>query len=52
MSSSGTAIRSHHRFHDLGLDYHTTRINTDRKIRNLVHQLEALGHTVTLQPAA
>jgi transposase len=40
------------RFHDLGVDYHTTRINTDRKIRNLIHQLEALGHTVTLQPAA
>ena len=40
------------RFHDLGPDFHTTRINTDRKIRNLVHQLEVLGHTVTLQPAA
>jgi transposase len=40
------------RFHDLGPDYHTTRINTDRKIRNLVRQLQALGHTVTLQPAA
>jgi transposase len=40
------------RFHDLGPDYHTTRINTDRKIRSLVHQLEALGHTVTLRPAA
>ena len=40
------------RFHDLGPDYHTTRVNTDRKIRNLVRQLEALGHHVTLQPAA
>jgi transposase len=40
------------RFHDLGPDYHTTRVNTGRKIRNLVRQLEALGHTVTLQPAA
>jgi transposase len=40
------------RFHDLGPDYHTTRVNTDRKIRNLIHQLEVLGHTVTLQPAA
>lgn len=39
------------RFRDLGPDFHTTRINTDRKIRNLVHQLEVLGHTVTLQPA-
>ncbi|WP_433609330.1 IS110 family transposase [Dactylosporangium sp. CA-139114] len=40
------------RFHDLGPDYHTTRVNTDRKIRNLIRQLEALGHTVTLQPTA
>ncbi len=40
------------RFHDLGPDFHTTHINTDRKIRSLVHQLEILGHTVTLQPAA
>jgi transposase len=40
------------RFRDLGPDFHTTRINTDRKIRNLVRQLEALGHTVNLQPAA
>ena len=40
------------RFRDLGPDFHMTRINTDRKIRSLVHQLEALGHTVTLQPAA
>ena len=37
------------RYHDLGPDYHTNRINTDRKIRNLIHQLEALGQTVTLQ---
>lgn len=40
------------RFHDLGPDYHTTRVNTHRKIRNLIRQLEALGHIVTLQPAA
>jgi transposase len=40
------------RFHDLGPDYHTTRFNADRKIRNLVRQIEALGHTVTLQPVA
>ncbi len=39
------------RFHDLGADHHTTRVNTGRKISNLVRQLEALGHTVTLQPA-
>ncbi len=40
------------RFHELGADYHTTRINQGRKIRNLVRQLEALGQTVTLQPTA
>ena len=40
------------RFHELGADYHMTRINKGRKIRHLVQQLEALGHTVTLQPAA
>jgi transposase len=40
------------RFHDLGADYHASRIDTTRKTRNLVRQLEALGHKVTLQPAA
>jgi transposase len=40
------------RFHDLGADYHASRIDTDRKTRNLIRQLEALGHKVTLQPAA
>jgi transposase len=40
------------RFHDLGADYHASRIDHSRKTRNLVHQLEALGHKVTLQPAA
>jgi transposase len=40
------------RFADLGADYHATRIDKGRKIRNLVRQLEALGQSVTLQPAA
>ena len=40
------------RFHDLGADFHDRRVNTTRKINSLVRQLEALGHTVTLQPAA
>jgi transposase len=40
------------RFHDLGADYYTSRIDKARKTRSLVHQLEALGHKVTLQPAA
>ena len=40
------------RFHDLGANDHARRIDRDRKTRNLVHQLQALGHKVTLQPAA
>jgi transposase len=38
------------RFHDLGVDYHTNRIDQDRKIRNHLRQLHALGYTVTLNP--
>jgi transposase len=40
------------RYHDLGPDYHDQRINTNRKINSLVRQLEALGHTVTLNPTS
>jgi transposase len=40
------------RFHDLGPDYHTTRINTERKVRSHIAQLAALGYHVTVQPAA
>ena len=40
------------RFHDLGHDYYTRRIDTDRKARTHIRQLEALGFTVTLAPAA
>jgi transposase len=40
------------RFHDLGADYYTSRIDKARKTRSLVHQLEALGHKVILEPAA
>jgi transposase len=40
------------RFHDLGADYHASRIDQGRKTRNLVRQLQALGHKVTLEPAA
>jgi transposase len=40
------------RFVDLGPDHYTTHIDKDRKTRNLVRQLEALGHAVRLQPAA
>jgi transposase len=40
------------RFHDLGPDYHTNRTVTERKIRNHLAQLTAMGFHVTLQPAA
>jgi transposase len=39
------------RFHDLGPDHYTTHINEQRKTRNLVRQLQALGHNVELTPA-
>jgi len=38
------------RYTDLGPDHHDKRVNTNRKINSLIRQLEALGHTVTLQP--
>jgi transposase len=40
------------RFHDLGAGYYTSRIDRDRKTRNHVRQLQALGYSVTLTPAA
>jgi len=39
-------------FVDLGADWHTSRINPEQQTRNLVRQLQRLGHTVTLEPAA
>ena len=40
------------RFHDLGPGCYDSRINPERKKRNHIQQLEALGYKVTLQPAA
>jgi transposase len=40
------------RFHDLGSDYYTSRIDKTRKTRSHVRQLETLGYTVVLAPAA
>jgi transposase len=40
------------RYHDLGADYWASRIDKDKKARNHIRQLEALGFTVTLAPAA
>ena len=55
-NTCGTTTRSDRtealRYHDLGADYHTSRIDKTKKARNHVRQLEALGYTVTLAPAA
>jgi transposase len=40
------------RFHDLGSDYHTRRIDLERRMRNHIAQLTAMGYRVTLEPAA
>jgi transposase len=40
------------RFHDLGADFYTARIDPERRKRSHIRQLEALGYTVILQPAA
>ena len=39
-------------FIDLGPDYYASRANSERKVRNHVRELRALGYTVTLNPAA
>jgi transposase len=39
------------RFHDLGADYYSSRIDNNRKTRSHVRQLQALGYAVTLTPA-
>jgi transposase len=40
------------RFHDLGSDFYDNRTGPERKKRNHIRQLEALGYKVTLEPAA
>ncbi|WP_406071743.1 IS110 family transposase [Micromonospora sp. NBC_01638] len=39
-------------FHDLGADFYLSRTDTERRKRNHIHQLEALGYRVTLDLAA
>jgi transposase len=39
-------------FVDLGPGYYDSRTNPQRKVRNHVRELQALGYTVTLSPAA
>jgi transposase len=40
------------RYQDLGADYHTSRTDKGKKVRNHIRQLEALGYTVALTQAA
>lgn len=40
------------RYVDLGSDFYEQRLDADRKVRSLIRQLQALGHQVTLSPAA
>jgi transposase len=40
------------RYRDLGPDFFDTRIRPERRKQNHIHQLEALGYKVTLEPAA
>jgi transposase len=42
----------HTRYTDLGADHFTRHVNPDTNKRNHIRQLEALGYTVTLTPAA
>jgi transposase len=39
-------------FHDLGAEFYDNRLGTERRKREHIRQLEALGYRVTLQPAA
>ncbi|MGH8827374.1 MAG: IS110 family transposase [Jiangellaceae bacterium] len=40
------------RYTDLGADYYVRSVNSETRKRSHVRQLEALGYTVTLEPAA
>ena len=39
-------------FIDLGSDFYDKRVDTERKKRTHIRQLEALGSRVTIEPAA
>jgi hypothetical protein len=39
-------------YHELGAGYFTSLQDPERETRRLIARLEALGHTVTLNPAA
>jgi transposase len=40
------------RFTDLGYGYYQARLDTDRKLKNHIRQIQALGFDVTLTKAA
>ncbi|MDF9716449.1 transposase [Nocardioides sp. ChNu-99] len=40
------------RYIDLGPEHYTRSVNTETKKRNHIRQLQALGYTVTIEPAA
>jgi transposase len=40
------------RYTDLGPHFYNQRLHPERRTRNHIHQLEALGYKVTLEPAA
>ena len=40
------------RFQDLGVDHYQRHVDSSAKKRGHIRQLEALGYTVTLTPAA
>jgi len=40
------------RYRDLGADHYTRHVDSSDKKRGHIRQLEALGYTVTLTPAA
>ena len=49
LCSSGTCCPTPAaRYTDLGANYYQTRLDTDRKIRNHIRQIQALGFEVTL----
>ncbi|WP_194238692.1 hypothetical protein [Streptomyces spongiae] len=39
-------------YQELGADWHQRHLNPARKTRDLVRQLQTLGHHVTLEPTA
>jgi hypothetical protein len=51
-SSPGHYSDDDAQFLDLGADYYDSRTNPERKVRQHVRELQALGYTVTLNPAA